>query len=109
MSEHTKGPWRTGYRYPCRIISYVGNIPASTCLPEDEGTESDEQKANAARIVACVNACEGINPEAVPDAMEALRNIAIAPCLYAMLGDEPEQPCGCPGCRARAAIERATR
>ena len=34
--------------------------------------------ANAERIVACVNACEGINPEAVPEMLEALKKIAEA-------------------------------
>ena len=29
--------------------------------------------ADAARIVACANACKGINPEAVPELPEALR------------------------------------
>lgn len=32
-------------------------------------------KANANRIVACVNACAGINPEAVPMTLEALRDV----------------------------------
>ena len=35
-----------------------------------------EVEANARRIVACVNGCEGINPEAVPDLLEALKTIA---------------------------------
>ncbi|MBE3087783.1 MAG: hypothetical protein IMZ71_01505 [Chloroflexi bacterium] len=38
----------------------------------DAGSEDPEVHANARRIVACVNACEGINPEAVPDLLEAL-------------------------------------
>ena len=36
---------------------------------------TDEQEANAARIVACVNALEGYNPAAVRDVVEALRSI----------------------------------
>lgn len=32
-----------------------------------------DEKANADRIVACVNACAGINPDAVPDVVAALR------------------------------------
>ena len=40
----------------------------------DEGTEQ-EKLANAVRIVACVNACAGINPEAVPDLLATLRDI----------------------------------
>lgn len=36
-----------------------------------------EGEANVNRIVACVNACKGINPEAVSDLLQAL-NIALA-------------------------------
>ena len=35
----------------------------------------EEQEAHAHLIVDCVNACEGINPEAVPELMEALRGV----------------------------------
>ena len=35
-------------------------------------TPHEEKAANAARAVACVNACEGINPEAVPLLLAAL-------------------------------------
>ena len=35
------------------------------------GQSTETEEANARRIVACVNACEGINPEAVPDLLEA--------------------------------------
>jgi uncharacterized membrane-anchored protein len=31
----------------------------------------------ALRIVACVNACEGINPEAVPDLLETLQDVLL--------------------------------
>lgn len=31
--------------------------------------------ANAARIVACVNGCKGINPEAVGDLLEACKSV----------------------------------
>ena len=33
-----------------------------------------EAKANGRRIVACVNACAGINPEAVPNLLEAAKD-----------------------------------
>jgi hypothetical protein len=33
-------------------------------------------RRNAARIVACVNACAGINPEAVPDLLRVLTRLA---------------------------------
>jgi hypothetical protein len=34
--------------------------------------------ANADRIVACVNACKGINPEAMPDLLKALQGTLAA-------------------------------
>ena len=45
------------------------------CYREDSDWWA-EVEANAERIVACVNACEGINPEAVPVLLEALQEIA---------------------------------
>ena len=81
QSTHTPGPWAatqhighkdqigvTADADPC-IIAIMGNQRAWPL----------EAKANAARIVACVNACEGINPEAVPDLLH------IAKCLLAMV------------------------
>jgi hypothetical protein len=41
-------------------------------------TPEGETEANAARIVACVNACEGINPEAIPLMLEALKSVVSA-------------------------------
>lgn len=32
-----------------------------------------DNEANAVRIVACVNACEGISPEAVPEMLELIK------------------------------------
>jgi hypothetical protein len=79
-TKHTPEPWeeyagniRTveanekygdGYRaeFRRRPIADVVNIRG----------QEEVNKANAQRIVACVNACRGINPEAVPDLLEAL-------------------------------------
>lgn len=36
---------------------------------------------------------------------DALRNIAIAPCLLELLGEGDECADSCPGCRARAVLE----
>lgn len=38
---------------------------------------------------------------------EALRQIAIAPCITELLGDDTLEGCWCPGCRARAALASA--
>lgn len=39
---------------------------------------SEEAEDNAARIVACVNGCEGINPEAVKDLLAACETLFAA-------------------------------
>lgn len=39
-------------------------------------TPDGNDEANAKRIVACVNACEGINPKAVPKMLATLQNLA---------------------------------
>ena len=80
-TKHTSGPWQVAY--------YAGGDGnggyASSHYTIQKGekkivktinavaTEADE--ANAARIASCVNACEGINPDAVPDMLEALKEL----------------------------------
>jgi hypothetical protein len=60
----------------------VGGIDRTICSTGATFDSTDpeacdiENEANAIRIVACVNACEGINPEAIPDMLEALNRLA---------------------------------
>lgn len=74
MSKHTPEPWGiwtrpdadslmiTDNRYARHLAYMVGDGP--------------EDEANAHRIVACVNGCEGIaNPSAVKDLLEAAEAI----------------------------------
>ena len=44
-------PWKLGTRYPCRILGV-----ASACEDQDEGTETEGQKQDAAYIVHACNA-----------------------------------------------------
>ena len=69
------------------IIDDDGHYVASTtnCY-ESEQTNS----ANAQRIAACLNACAGINPEAVPDVVAALREAVNWAEGYAQGGVIPE-------------------
>lgn len=66
---------------------------------------TEQATANAKRVVACVNACEGINPEAVPELLEAAERMIGFICHRlpaAMWQNEPWlQP-------ARAALAKAT-
>ncbi len=77
MSEHTKEPWesapdgdRGGFKVRDCIRGEIAHLRASAL----EGTVG-QQESNANRIVACVNNCEGLNPEAIPMLLEACERI----------------------------------
>ncbi len=76
MSAHTPEPWRISGRGSYISSSSAGYVPLRTPFREDafrdvSAHNNKELEDNAARIVACVNACDGINPEAVPDLLAA--------------------------------------
>ena len=89
---HTPGPWRhSGVRYGDITGQNSSFLIAS--IPQDSGhAPTDRQRLkNAERIVACVNACAGIeNPgEAVPMMVQALRDaIAVLECGEVLSGSE---------------------
>ncbi|MBX8493136.1 hypothetical protein K5D42_25025 [Pseudomonas cichorii] len=66
MSEHTKEPWKVGYG-PDQCITVIGTRsdvawvfnPAAGLNDTSRSYAVDE--ANARRIVACVNACQGLD------------------------------------------------
>ena len=60
---------RDGYRVMSRRYGRIAFVAVPL------GYEK-EAKATAVRFVACWNACEGINPEAVPELLKALQRIA---------------------------------
>lgn len=77
--KHTAEPWRAGkdgQSIICdtkigkwredneHLAHYGGYVVAETVTP-----------SNRDRIIACVNPCAGINPEAVPDLLSALRRL----------------------------------
>lgn len=68
----------------------------------------DTAEANAARIVACVNACEGINPEAVKELLEALKiaisEAQVCPCCGR---ENAQNGCTSNDCPAVQAIAKA--
>ena len=79
MNQHTPGPWdlqNKGDLYsPSGRVEIVGgvkvegrrNLPTVIRMKD----LSDRSYADARRIVACVNGCAGINPEAVPELLVA--------------------------------------
>jgi len=107
LNGHASEPWKSEtWNYSNRtptakmpvVISGDHVIATMKC---DGGNDNPytmplaEAQATAARIVACVNGCEGINPEAVPDLVFALeqarqylmsRNLPDDPALDALLG-----------------------
>jgi len=101
MSNHTPEPWHWNLEdYSMATLSgpdymeqhVLAVSPCDSCLEVAKKKSSDQKpswkwgrcmtptKANADRIVACVNACKGINPEAVPDLLEALERCVSAMC-----------------------------
>ena len=59
MSEHTKGPWAVNYTKFSEVMAENGAVIAR-CV---KLTSLTNLEANARRIVACVNACEGVRTE----------------------------------------------
>ena len=84
-SKHTPGPWKTieDNFLNTRIFSELGHGDLRIVWAEQQGDvayivpkhDGDKGNSNAARIVACVNACERINPLAVPKMLAALKKI----------------------------------
>jgi len=74
-SKHTMGPWRVGTgtvtRMDCETKTVCGQGIVIAEAPAYIQEERPVRDANAARIVACVNACEGLNPAAIPDLLAA--------------------------------------
>lgn len=76
MSGHTKGLLHVSPQNadPDEGHLHIGGNSV-TVLASMNPTHPDTP-ANVARIVACWNACDGLNPEAVGDMREALEEIA---------------------------------
>lgn len=111
-TKHTATPWRvhipTATEQRLLVLHPDGERVIAKC---SEGFDSPsagpipypEREANAARIVACVNALDGINPEAVPLLVEKVAD------LLAYIGPQGPCPakCGCTLCSAQAVLALA--
>ncbi len=69
-TQHTPGPW---VLFGGTVYSNLNRSFVADCFPKFRGS-NDEDEANARRIVSCVNALEGLNPEAVRELVEAATN-----------------------------------
>jgi len=76
-TQHTPGPWE--YSFDHRAISGLADsVSGQTLIADVDGLGRPGLviHANGHHIVACVNACEGINPKAVPELLGALQTLA---------------------------------
>lgn len=85
-SNHTPTPWhweplatRPDWMPDGEPFDHMGEITG--VAPDDDPRSfplvaSCVDRDNGRRIVACVDACEGINPEAVPDLLEVAQRLA---------------------------------
>lgn len=69
-AKHIAEPWIAKQSDPTEWVVMNGHIVIAIFNRKDNPHWNE---ANAKRIVACVNACAGINPEAVPDLLEACK------------------------------------
>ena len=108
IPAHTKGPWRAIGPQSGGMTERAPVVcgPDADYICQTFGTVGDmmtgwkQQAANAARIVACVNGCEGIaDPSAIPEIVAAL----LAVVKWAM-SEGLEEPCFK---AARAALAKA--
>ena len=89
-TAHTQEPWyralnptMIGHRGLLGTYQVVAHVEIRRGHTEEghehgspkESIEQAEAFANATRIVECVNNCAGINPDAVPALLEALKDI----------------------------------
>lgn len=81
MSKHTPGPWILEKpELDCVAISASSGdwLDLASVVIRVNDKHDPEGQANAARIVACVNACEGLaDPSVVPDLLAALEGIEL--------------------------------
>ena len=91
-AKHTPGPWYvaaedlSGGRYY--------SISSQNCdfFIHDGAHEEENGEANAARIVACVNACEGIaDPAVVPELLAFVADFIAVMNRDGFTGDEPDR------------------
>lgn len=86
MSKHTPEPWyraQSVHNYEdveqCYIYGGKNVIAVRVCLRDDDKSDpADANRDTTDHITKCVNACAGINPEAVPGIVEACNGLVSA-------------------------------
>ena len=74
MSKHTPEPWKVFVKGRTLEVQDGAGLPIAAWPGFDDSRRPiAEHRANVLRIVACVNACEGIDPGAVKELLEAAK------------------------------------
>lgn len=116
-TQHTPAPWTvedgssSGHCCFTHSIQGTDGRPVAEVIRQYEVEEDEQNKANASRIVECVNACEGLaDPSAVPELLEALEDLLAGwELMISQYGYNPGvEPEDSLNMRARAAIAKAT-
>lgn len=77
-TNHTAEPWSVSTRFhQGEAREYFIWGPLHQIAEITAKLDRGEELSNAKRIVACVNALAGLNPEALPDAVKALESAPI--------------------------------
>ena len=114
---HTPEPWYLDHQDNlewCKVYGPAEADATSTiCVVSDIDTSDEEGKANARRIISCVNALAGLDPSAIGDLERVCKTFAARVCEDQSKGYErtdcsirTEPPQYCPVCTARAALAR---
>ena len=69
--RHTPEPWHL-------VGQDIRDADEENIVTGSYGDDPEQAEANANRIVACVNGCAGINPDAVTELLEAAKNMVRA-------------------------------
>ena len=105
MEKHTPGPWAVDMKnYGGRYIGDGRRLIATTeyngSVTEPTGITVAEAEANARRIVACVNHCEGIDTETL-QAMDCAGRAPAPSCDHVQIPSPiPVRTDGSARCRA---------
>ena len=83
LMKYTPEPWAAHFSgsHGQTIVDWPAGL-GLIAVPSARAT-IDEQDANAHRLVACVNACEGINPETVPKLLAIAKEVVLFAPEYA--------------------------
>lgn len=72
MPAWTPEPWTTWDKFPSLLLVAAADDNISCCIPQ--GADESSVNANAQRILACINGCQGLNPAAYRECVEAIHH-----------------------------------